>query len=83
MSRMRREAVMTPRPPSIRTKAETALAESFEQNRATMPGGDALRGQRARAFDVFHERGLPHRRSSYHKFRANPLQHRHGRHPRG
>ena len=53
---------MTPRPPSIRTKAETALAESFEQNRATMPGGDALRGQRARAFDVFHERGLPHRR---------------------
>ena len=53
---------MTPRPPAIRTKAETALAESFAQASASLPGGDAVRGARTRAFDVFHERGLPHRR---------------------
>ena len=53
---------MTPRPPAIRTKAETALADAFTQSRANLPGGDAVRGQRTRAFDVFHERGLPHRR---------------------
>ena len=53
---------MTPRPPVIRTKAETALAESFTQASAGLPGCDAVRGQRLRAFDLFHERGLPHRR---------------------
>ena len=53
---------MTPRPPVIRTKAETSLVESFAQASASLPGGDAVRGARTRAFDVFHERGLPHRR---------------------
>ena len=53
---------MTPRPPAIRTKAETALADAFAQSRASLPGGDSVRGQRTRAFDFFHERGLPHRR---------------------
>ncbi len=53
---------MNPRPPAIRTKAETALADSFAHASASLPGGDAVRGLRTRAFDVFHERGLPNRR---------------------
>ena len=53
---------MNPRTSVIRTKAETALADSFAQASASLPGGDAVRGQRMRAFDLFHERGLPHRR---------------------
>ena len=38
---------MTPRPPAIRTKAETALADAFTQSRASLPGGDAVRGVEA------------------------------------
>ena len=53
---------MTTRPAQIKTQAETALAEAYAQARVSLPGSDALRGHRTRAFDVFHERGLPHRR---------------------
>ena len=53
---------MTARVARIRTPAETALAEAYTQGHGALPGSDSVRGHRARAFDVFHERGLPHRR---------------------
>ena len=53
---------MTARVAKIRTPAETALAEAYTLGHGTLPGSDFVRGHRARAYDVFHERGLPHRR---------------------
>ena len=46
----------------IKTAAETALAQSFAQARARLPGGDVVAKERAAAFDVFVREGLPHRR---------------------
>src|SRR5271163_2066144 len=46
----------------IKTAAETALAHTFAQARPQLPGGAAIAGQRAAAFDVFAKEGLPHRR---------------------
>ena len=46
----------------IKTAAETALAQSFAQARARLPGGDLVAKERAAAFDVFVREGLPHRR---------------------
>src|SRR6185295_2252493 len=46
----------------IKTAAETALAQTFAQARAHLPGGEAIAKERAAAFDVFAREGLPHRR---------------------
>jgi Fe-S cluster assembly protein SufD len=46
----------------IKTAAETALAQTFAQARARLPGGTAIAKERAAAFDVFVRDGLPHRR---------------------
>jgi Fe-S cluster assembly protein SufD len=46
----------------IKTAAETALAQTFAQARAQLPGGAAVAKERAAAFDVFVREGLPHRR---------------------
>ena len=47
---------------TIKTAAETALAQTFAQARSRLPGDDAIAAQRRAAFDVFAEEGLPHRR---------------------
>src|SRR5215813_15360194 len=46
----------------IKTAVETALAQTFAQARAQLPGGEAIAKERAAAFDVFAREGLPHRR---------------------
>lgn len=46
----------------IRTAAESALIESFESVRNELPGGEAARALRDRAFDAVMSRGLPNRR---------------------
>ncbi len=47
---------------TIKTAAETALAQAFAQARGRLPGDDAVAAQREAAFDVFAKEGLPHRR---------------------
>ena len=49
----------------MRTPAETGLARSFEALKRTLPG-DA--SERERAFQLFAERGLPHRRVEEFKY---------------
>jgi Fe-S cluster assembly protein SufD len=46
----------------MKTAAETALAQTFAQARAWLPGDGAVAAQRQAAFDVFARDGLPHRR---------------------
>jgi len=46
----------------IKTAAETALAEAFDQVRARLPGDGAVAARRQAAFDLFARQGLPHRR---------------------
>jgi Fe-S cluster assembly protein SufD len=53
---------------TIKTAAETALAQAFAQARETLPGGDAVAAQRDAAFDVFAREGLPHRRVEQWKY---------------
>jgi Fe-S cluster assembly protein SufD len=53
---------------TIKTAAETALAQEFAQARARLPGDDALSAQRKAAFDVFAKEGLPHRRVEEWKY---------------
>jgi Fe-S cluster assembly protein SufD len=47
---------------TIKTAAETTLAQEFVQARGRLPGDKAIAAQRAAAFDVFAREGLPHRR---------------------
>jgi Fe-S cluster assembly protein SufD len=53
---------------TIKTAAETALAQAFAQARGRLPGDDAVTAQRAAAFDVFAKAGLPHRRVEEWKY---------------
>ena len=53
---------------TIRTAAETALAQAFSQARDRLPGDDAIAAQRDAAFDVFAKEGLPHRRVEEWKY---------------
>ncbi|MGB7101017.1 MAG: Fe-S cluster assembly protein SufD [Xanthobacteraceae bacterium] len=46
----------------MKTAAETALAQTYAQAHASLPGGAAIAQQRAAAFDLFAREGLPHRR---------------------
>jgi Fe-S cluster assembly protein SufD len=52
----------------IKTAAETALANTFAEARARLPGDDAVAAQRAAAFDLFAKEGLPHRRIEEWKY---------------
>src|SRR5208282_965479 len=52
----------------IKTAAETALANAYTEARTRLPGGDAIAAQRAVAFDIFAEQGLPHRRVEEWKY---------------
>jgi Fe-S cluster assembly protein SufD len=47
---------------TIKTAAETGLAQAFSQVRSRLPGDEAIASQRDAAFDLFAKQGLPHRR---------------------
>jgi len=47
---------------TIKTAAETGLAQAFSQVRGRLPGDEAIAAQRNAAFDLFATQGLPHRR---------------------
>jgi Fe-S cluster assembly protein SufD len=53
---------------TIKTAAETALAQEFAQARARLPGDDVISAQRKAAFDLFAREGLPHRRVEEWKY---------------
>ena len=53
---------------TIKTAAETALAETFAGARDWLPGDDAVAARRDAAFDVFARQGLPHRRVEEWKY---------------
>ena len=53
---------------TIKTDAETALAQAFAQARGRLPGDDAVAARRDAAFDVFARAGLPHRRVEEWKY---------------
>ena len=47
---------------TIKTAAETELAQVFAHARESLPGDDAVAAQREAAFGLFAKEGLPHRR---------------------
>ncbi len=47
---------------TIKTAAETELAQVFARARGSLPGDDAIAAQREAAFGVFATDGLPQRR---------------------
>jgi Fe-S cluster assembly protein SufD len=53
---------------TIKTAAETALAEAFAKARGRLPGDDAVTARRDAAFGVFAREGLPHRRVEEWKY---------------
>jgi Fe-S cluster assembly protein SufD len=53
---------------TIKTAAETGLAQAFSQARGQLPGGEAVAAQRDAAFDLFAKQGLPHRRIEEWKY---------------
>jgi Fe-S cluster assembly protein SufD len=53
---------------TIKTAAETALANAFSQARTRLPGDDGITAQRTAAFDLFAKEGLPHRRVEEWKY---------------
>ena len=53
---------------TIKTAAETALANAFSQARTRLPGDGVIGAQRKAAFDVFAKEGLPHRRVEEWKY---------------
>ena len=52
----------------LKTRAETALADEFERVVDRLPGGPEVAEFRRKAFAVFAERGLPHRRIEAWKY---------------
>jgi Fe-S cluster assembly protein SufD len=53
---------------TIKTAAETGLAQAFSQARGRLPGDEAIAAQRDAAFDLFAKQGLPHRRIEEWKY---------------
>ena len=53
---------------TLKTAAESALANAFAQVRGRLPGDHAVAAQRAAAFDLFAREGLPHRRVEEWKY---------------
>ena len=54
--------------PTIKTAAETALAQELRAGARRLPGDKAVAAQRDAAFDVFAKSGLPHRRVEEWKY---------------
>jgi Fe-S cluster assembly protein SufD len=52
----------------IKTDAETALADAFNEARSRLPGDGVVAVQRAAAFELFAKEGLPHRRIEEWKY---------------
>src|SRR5690348_7500051 len=63
-----REAAMNADVRSIKTQAETALAEAFAAARARLPGGREVAARREAAFRRFEAAGLPSRRVEEWKY---------------
>lgn len=59
---------MTAEPRTIRTEAETAIADAFARVRDALSGGALVRARREAAFDRFRRAGLPHRRIEEWKY---------------
>jgi Fe-S cluster assembly protein SufD len=53
---------------TIKTAAETGLAQAFSQARGRLPGDEAIAARREAAFDLFAKQGLPHRRIEEWKY---------------
>ena len=53
---------------TIKTAAESMLANTFAEARSRLPGDGTIAAQRAAAFDVFARLGLPHRRIEEWKY---------------
>ncbi len=53
---------------TIKTAAETELAQVFALARGALPGNDAIAAQRETAFGLFAKEGLPHRRVEEWKY---------------
>ena len=53
---------------TVKTAAESALANTFAEARGRLPGDAAVAAQRVAAFDVFAKQGLPHRRIEEWKY---------------
>jgi Fe-S cluster assembly protein SufD len=53
---------------TIKTVAETGLAQAFSQARGQLPGDQAVAAQRDAAFELFAKQGLPHRRIEEWKY---------------
>ena len=53
---------------TIKTAAESALANTFAEARGRLPGDREVAARRASAFDVFAKQGLPHRRIEEWKY---------------
>ena len=52
----------------MRTEAEQALLDAWENARAGLPGGSLVAARRAAAIALFSDRGLPHRRVEERKY---------------
>ena len=59
---------MTAEPRIIRTEAEQAIVQQYEDVLSGLPGGERVRSIRAAAFDKFRRAGLPHRRIEEYKY---------------
>ena len=53
---------------TIKTAAESGLADTFAKARSQLPGDEAVAAQRAAAFNLFAKQGLPHRRIEEWKY---------------
>ena len=53
---------------TIKTAAETALAQAFAEARGRLPGDHAVAARRDAAFNIFAKDGLPHRRVEEWKY---------------
>ncbi|MEP2745848.1 MAG: Fe-S cluster assembly protein SufD, partial [Bauldia litoralis] len=52
----------------MRTEAEQALLDAWENARPGLPGGSLIAARRAAAIALFSDRGLPHRRVEEWKY---------------
>jgi Fe-S cluster assembly protein SufD len=59
---------MTAEPRTIRTEAEQAIAQHYENVLTSLPGGARVAAIRGAAFDKFRRNGLPHRRVEEWKY---------------
>jgi Fe-S cluster assembly protein SufD len=53
---------------TVKTAAESALANTFAEARGRLPGDKAVAARRTAAFDIFASQGLPHRRVEEWKY---------------